>query len=130
MYNHNIRARRKPEKKLPWEVKSERMYDLLNLVEKEKKIGYFDAQTVLHWGDGTMDRIIKEVLACFPYEVRFDKEKRELIHISVSPYPKQQVVKHIGKSTQCKTTLEPTKLSDNELNIMHTMKLEVKNETT
>ena len=122
MYNHNIRARRKPEKTPAWKVKSERMYDLLNLVEKRKKIGYHDAQTVLHWGDGTMDRILKEVLACFPYEVRFDKETRELIHISVSPYQKQQVVKHI--STQCKTTLEPTKLSNEEQNIMHTMKQE------
>ena len=89
----NYVARRKPEKKPAWEVKSERMYDLLNLIEKEKKLKYFDAQKILQWGDGVMDRIIKEVVICHYNEVRFDKEKRELIYISLGPYQKQQELK-------------------------------------
>ncbi len=126
MYNHNIRARpnKTEEKKSPALAKKEKMYELLDLVHKEKKIKYLDAQLVFGWGDGIMERILKEVLAYFPYEIKFDIKTRELIHISLSPYPKQQVVKHIGKSTQCKTTLEPTKLSNEEQSIMHTMKQE------
>jgi len=111
----NYVARRKPEKKPAWEVKRERMYDLLNLIEKEKKIKYFDAQMILKWGDGVMDKILREVLTSYSNEIRFDKEKRELIHISVGPYQKQQVVKHVQ---------EKPGLSDNELNMMHTMKQE------
>jgi len=113
----NYVARRKPEKKPAWQVKDERMHDLIELIEKEKKLKYFDAQKILQWGDGVFERILREVLACYSYEIKFDKEKRELTHISVGPYPKQQVVKHVQ---------EKPGLSDNELNIMHTMKEEVK----
>ncbi len=119
MYNHNIRARPKKteEKKPAWQVKKERMFDLLDLIQDKKELKCFDAQIILQWGDGVFERILREVLAYFSNEIRFDKEKRELTHISVDPYPKQLDVKNEI----------PTKpgLSDNELNIMHTIKQEV-----
>jgi len=83
-------ARRKPEKKPAWQVKKERMTDLIELIEKEKKLKCFDAQRILRWGDGVFERILREVLAYYSYEIRFDKEKRELNHISLGPYQKQQ----------------------------------------
>ena len=67
--------RRKKQKKNPVEEKRERMYDLLDLVQKKKEIKYFDAQRILNWGDGVMERITREVIAYFD-ELKFDNEKR------------------------------------------------------
>ena len=52
------------------------MYDLLDLIQKEKKLKYFDAQRMLNWGDGVMERITREVIAYFGDEIKFDREIR------------------------------------------------------
>ena len=89
----NYVARRKPkeERKPAWQVKKERMYDLLDLIQKEKELKFFDAQKILGWGDGIMERILREVLAYYPNEVRYNTVERIIHHISLSPYQKQEV---------------------------------------
>ena len=87
----NYVARRKPkvEKKPAWQVKKERMYDLLDLIQNKKELKCFDAQKILQWGDGIFERILREVLAYYSNEVRFNQEERTLYHISLSP--KQEI---------------------------------------
>lgn len=81
--------KRKPERKPAWQVKKERMFDLLDLIQKEKELKIFDAQKILQWGDGIFERILREVLAYYSNEVKFNSEKRILYHISLTP--KQEV---------------------------------------
>jgi len=73
----------KPQKRNPVDVKHERMYDLLDLIQKKKEIKYFDAQRILNWGDGIMERITREVIAYFSDELKFDKEKRMFFAIDM-----------------------------------------------
>lgn len=80
--NHWL-PRIKQPKKDPVEVKHERMYDLLDLIQKKKEIKYFDAQRILNWGDGIMERITREVIAYFNDELKFDKEKRMFFAIDM-----------------------------------------------
>ena len=58
------------------------MYDLLDLIQKEKKLKYFDAQRILNWGDGVMERITREVITYFD-ELKFDKETRTFYAIDM-----------------------------------------------
>jgi len=69
------------EKKPAWQVKKERMYDLLDLIQNKKELKVFDAQTLLQWGDGIFERILREVIAYYDNEVRFDSETRTLYAI-------------------------------------------------
>lgn len=80
--NHWL-PRSKPQKRNPVDVKHERMYDLLDLIQKKKEIKYFDAQRILNWGDGIMERITREVIAYFSDELKFDKEKRMFFAIDM-----------------------------------------------
>ena len=91
MYKRNYLPRSKPEKKNPVEVKRERMYDLLDLIQKKKELKYFDAQRMLGWGDGVMERITREVIAYFNDEIKFDKEIRTLYAIDMKI--KNEVIK-------------------------------------
>jgi len=90
--NYIPKRKVKVEKKPAWQVKKERMYDLLDLIQKEKKLKCFDAQTILQWGDGIFERILRETLAYYPDEIRFNSEERTLYHISLSP---QQEIKNV-----------------------------------
>ena len=90
--NYNIDPKKKPEKKSAWLIKNERMFDLLELIEKEKELKYFDIQRILQWGDGTMERITREVLAYYSHRLRFDKEKRTFYSIAMKI--KNEVIKN------------------------------------
>jgi len=89
--NHWL-PRSKPQKRNPVDVKHERMYDLLDLIQKKKEIKYFDAQRILNWGDGIMERITREVIAYFSDELKFDKEKRMFFAIDMKI--KNEVIKN------------------------------------
>ncbi len=80
--NHWL-PRSKPQKRNPVDVKHERMYDLLDLIQKKKEIKYFDAQRILNWGDGIMERISREVIAYFSDELKFDNAKRTFYAIDM-----------------------------------------------
>lgn len=82
----------KLQKRNPVDVKHERMYDLLDLIQKDKEIKYFDAQRMLNWGDGIMERITREVIAYFSDELKFDKEKRMFFAIDMKI--KNEVIKN------------------------------------
>jgi len=83
--------RKKKEKTNPVEKKKrERMYDLLDLIQKEKKLKYFDAQRILNWGDGVMERITREVITYFD-ELKFDRETRTFYAIDMKI--KNEVIK-------------------------------------
>lgn len=86
--NNNTAPRKKPA----WLKKNEKMYDLLELIEKTKELKYFDAQRILEWGDGTMERVKREVLAYYSHKVRFDKKKR--IFYSIDMKIKNEVIKN------------------------------------
>lgn len=77
MANRNYyTSRKKQPKKNPVDVKRERMYDLLDLIGKKKELKYFDAQRMLNFGEGTMERISRETIAYFDDEIKFNRETR------------------------------------------------------
>lgn len=90
--NNNISPKKKQEKKSAWLIKNERMYDLLELIEEKKELKYFDVQRIQQWGDGTMERITKEVLAYYSHRVRFDRKTRTFYAIDMKI--KNEVIKN------------------------------------
>ena len=52
------------------------MFDLLDLIQKEKELKYFDAQLKLDWGDGIMERVKRDTLTYFSDEIKFNSKKR------------------------------------------------------
>lgn len=82
-WNYTARRNPKVEKKPACEVKKQRMYDLLDLIQNKKELKYFDAQRILNWGDGIMERISREVISYYDNELKFDKEKRMFFAIDM-----------------------------------------------
>jgi len=118
MYNHNIRARpgKTKVKKSGFEKHEEKVLIALSLIQSRKSISDFQIRHVMKLSNNIEYRLMSDLKHNYQKHVSWDKKARTW--------------KYIGKPTQCKTTLEeiPIKpgLSDNELNIMQTMKQEVK----
>ena len=118
-HNANIRPRVRKPKEPFYITQEKRTKTILSLIQARESISEFDIQKIMKFGPGVHERQMRLIKNNYQDIVSWDKKTR--------------LLKYVGKSTQCKTTLEEIpikekpKLFDNELNMMDAMKQEVKN---
>ena len=118
-HNANIRPRVRKPKEPIYKTEEKRILMVLSIIQASVEILDYDIQKIMKWGFGVHERVMRIIKNNYRHDVEWNKKTRTW--------------KYIGKSTQCKTTLEEIpikekpKLFDNELNMMDAMKQEVKN---
>ncbi len=120
-HNANIRPRSKISKvKESGFIKEEETVKIaLSIIQASETISSFDLKNVMKLTYSLHERLMTNLKQNYQEYVSWDKKTR--------------LLNYVGKSTQCKTTLEEIpikekpKLLDNELNMMDAMKQEVKN---
>jgi len=120
MARHNayIRPRVKKAKEPFYITEEKRTLTVLSLIKARESISAFDIQKIMKFGPGVQERMIRLIKNNYHDVINWDKKTR--------------LLKYIGETTRNKPTLEETpkekpELSDNELNMMYTMKQEAEN---